>query len=221
MTPMLALALLLAMVGGRVVPALLRARKEGIGTGTPRPGRLAPADLPLIAAFALQLAGAGTGVTGACLILAGMAQGLRMAAWRLAALGMANASDLMLLVIAWLFLPAGLVLAGVALATGQAPGPGLHAIGMGAMGGLVLAIQSRALMERLPGALRPGGALIASFALVEAAALLRVILEPGPVTLPFTAGLWSLGWLTTAAAFLFAAARPLPHPVLSARRPRR
>lgn len=213
-TPILMLTILLAGVGGRIIPAFLRARR----TAPPMrggPGRWA--DLPLWAALALHLLSAPVRATGAMLILAGLAQALRAAFWPLRGLPRGGRADLVLLLIGWLWLPVGLVLGGLAqgFALGLPEATARHALAMGAFGGLMLAVMARAVMARAPGALRPGAAVLAAFGLIQIATLLRLI---GDAALPAALAAWSGGWLIAAGLFLRACRRPVPHPVLSARR---
>lgn len=215
-TPILILTILLAGVGGRIIPAFLHARL--MNTAHPTRGRFGRwADLPLWSALALHLLAAPDRATGAALILAGLAQALRAAFWPLKCLRRGARADLALLLIGWLWLPVGLVLAGLAqgFALGLPEAAARHALAMGAFGGLVLAVMARAVMRRAPGALRPGPAILAAFGLIQIATLLRLT---GDAALPAAVAAWSGGWLIAAGLFLRACRRPVPHPVLSARR---
>lgn len=213
----LSVALLVALVGGRIIPAFLLAR-AGV-TDTRRPplpplGRLA--DLALVLALLAYLARLGPQVTGATILAAAGMQGLRVAGWPLVRGLRGGQSDLVLLVIAWGWLPLGLCLLAASLGPGIGPPPAttLHALTMGLMGGMMLAVMARAWMIRLPGRLRPGPWLCLAFALIELAALLRLTLPASPGA---AALCWSLGWTLASASALAAVFRPVPHPVLSAR----
>lgn len=217
LTAVLGIALLVALVGGRIIPAFLRAR-AGHDTARrvalPISARLA--DLVLALAIPVHLADLGPGWTSLLLILAAMGQAARMTGWPLAQGMRGGQADLAGLVIAWLWLPLGLTLVGMALhpATGLSLPTALHALTIGLMGSMMFAVMARAWMRRVPGALRPGPMLGLAFACVQLAAVLRFVLaSPGPAAL-----CWTLGWTLATAASALALVRPVPRPVLSARR---
>lgn len=224
LTAVLALALLVALVGGRIVPAFLRAPPAAGPRGSLPPLALPPlarlADLALALALAAHLAGAGATATAVLLALAAAGQALRMAGWDLARGLRGDRPDLALLVIAWVWMPAGLALAALGLlAVPGVPGAApLHALGMGLMGGMVLAVMARAWMRRVSGGLRmvPGPVLGSAAALVHLATLLRLALPLSPTP---AALCWIAGWWLAAAAGIAALFRPVPQPVLSLRRP--
>lgn len=216
LTAVLAMALLVALVGGRIVPAFLAARAGSRSSrqAMPRGGRLA--DLVTALALALHLGGAPEGWTGTILLTAALAQALRLRRWSLTPVLRHWHGDLLLLVVAWLWLPLGLALLGAALAgLTSLPAPAaLHALTMGLMGGMILAVMSRSWMTRAPGRLRVGRVTAAAFLLLQLAAVLRLAL-PDPL-LPLLA--WTAGWTLATLESIRALGRPVPHPVLSARR---
>ena len=215
-------AALIGWIGGRAIPAFTRSWLL----------RRAPAPLPrdrkalAIAALVATMLGGGlvlggqTGAAGACLICAGIVQATRMAAWRSRLSGRYPA--LAMLHLAWLWLPCGLLLLGVALLRPDllAASAVLHALTMGAMGSMILAITARAAMARRDGLLIAGPALVLAFALVWLSALPRVF--PGlvapdwPDPLRVSALLWMLGWAVFLYGFRPALSGPVPAPVLSA-----
>jgi uncharacterized protein involved in response to NO len=218
LTAVLGMALLVALVGGRIVPAFLRARAGGeTATRLRLPAWVRLADLMLALAMAAHLADVGPHLTGALLLLAALGQALRMASWPLAKALHGGQTDLVVLVIAWLWLPVGLALTGLALHadTGLMLPTAQHALSMGLMGSMVLAVMARAWMRRVPGALQLGAGLGLGFALLQLATVLRLVLPatPAPAAL-----CWSLGWGFAVAAAGAALIRPVPQPVLSARR---
>lgn len=218
LTAVLGIALLVALVGGRILPAFLRARAGGATTRrirVPVAGRAA--DLTLALALAAHLAGLGPRLAGALMLLAALEQGLRLVGWPLAKGLRGGQSDLAVLVVAWLWLPAGLALTGIALRSDAGlPLPtALHALTMGLMGSMVLAVMARAWMRRVPGALRLGWLPGLAFALVQLATILRLAM-PGQTAA--AALCWSAAWGLACAAAIAALIRPVPHPVLSARR---
>ncbi|HRO14356.1 MAG TPA: NnrS family protein, partial [Paracoccus sp. (in: a-proteobacteria)] len=95
---------------------------------------------------------------------------------------------------AWLALAAGLALRGLA---GHLPLPqaaGVHLLGMGAMGGMIVAISGRAGMRRVDGCPRAGRLILTGFALIQTAALLRLAAAGQPGLIHPAAALWSAGW---------------------------
>lgn len=219
----LAMALIVAVVGGRIVPAFLASRAgqttQAQRGALPVTARLTDALLAL--ALVSHLAGVGDSVTGGLLLAAAVGQAARMGRWPLA-VGLAGGQgDLLMLVIAWVCLPVGLTLTATGLILPDAlaglPLPtGLHALTMGLMGGMILAVMARAYMRRAPGALRVGAWLALAFALVMISTLTRLILFATPVALSGPAALWCLGWTVFTLCALRSMAGPTPHPVLSA-----
>jgi uncharacterized protein involved in response to NO len=215
LTAALGMALLVALVGGRIIPAFLRARAGGNTTSRLRPAQWTrAADLTLALALAAHLAGLGPHWVGTLLLLAALGQTLRMADWHLAKGLHGQQADLALLVIAWLWLPAGFALTGTALQpeTGLSLPTAQHALTMGLIGSMVLAVMARAWMRRVPDALRLGPPL--AFALLQLATVLRLtLIDPVPATL-----CWSASWTLASFAATTALFRPVPRPILSARR---
>ena len=130
---------------------------------------------------------------------------------------------LLLLHLAWLWLPLALILAGLA----QTPWAGLdmatalHAVTMGAMGTMMLAIMGRAAMPRRGGRLAVSRPLALAFGLVSLATLLRLLMGcvamAGPATLlHLAASGWMAGWALFLWDFRHALQGPVPRPVLSA-----
>lgn len=218
LTAVLGLALLVALVGGRIIPAFLRARaRRETATRIHLPLSARLADLVLALTLAAHLAGLEPRGVGVLLLLAALGQALRMTGWPLTDGLRDRQADLAVLVIAWFWLPVGLALTGAALQpdTGLSLPTALHALTMGLMGSMVLAVMARSWMRRVPGALRLGAGPGIAFALVQLGTLLRLAVPTA--TVPATL-CWSLGWTLATAAALSALFRPVPHPVLSARR---
>lgn len=217
LTAALGMALLVALVGGRIIPAFLRARADGDTTTrlpVPVAGRVA--DLALALALAAQIAGLPPGLVGGLLLGAALGQALRVAGWGLAPGLRGGGLDLLALLLAWAWLPAGLALTGLSLgfAIGLPLPTALHGLTMGLMGSMILAVMARAWARRVPGALRLGPVATLALALLHLATLLRLS-QPDP-GLP--ALCWSAGWTLASGLALAAPFRPLPRPVLSARR---
>ena len=217
LTAALGMALLVALVGGRIIPAFLRARADGDTTSrlsVPVAGRVA--DLTLALALAAHLAGLPLRLTGGLLLAAGLGQALRVTGWALASALRGGGLDLLALLLAWAWLSAGLALVGLSHGfSASLPLPtALHGLTMGLMGSMILAVMARAWARRVPGALRLGPLLSLALALLHLATFLRLFLsDPG-----LSALCWSAGWALAAALALASLFRPMPRPVLSARR---
>lgn len=203
------LALLLALVGGRAVPAFLAA--EARRRGWP----VRPPPLPaLLGPLAIALAHLPP-LRGGMLLVAGL--------WCLARLRHGRAGRLLagaplsapaMLVWSWALLAAGLAATGLGLLS---PAPGLHLLTLGAAGGMIFAISARAAMRRAPlRGLVPLRRQSLGFALLLAAAGLRLAAEPFPAALGLSGLCWSAAWLCHLAAHVPALFRPAPWPVLSA-----
>lgn len=214
---------MIALVGGRAVPAFTRSWLTHRGL----PGVVrAPAPLAALAA-AMILAAAGLTLAGwhhaagGLLAAAGATQIARQMFWQ--PLRAAGSGALAMLHGAWAWHGLGLLLAGTALAAGDAAAQAdaIHAITMGAMGTMILALAGRAAMIRQPGELAAPPILALGFLLVSAAAV-RVALPPvdgGPDPVRLSALLWIGGWVAFLAALGPALGTPATRPVLSAARP--
>lgn len=197
---MAAIVLLVMLVGGRIVPSFTRnwlAREN--------PGRLpAPSgwfDTVSMAvgasALAIWIAAPDALVTGALLVCAGLLQAIRMARW--AGERTLRAPIILILHLAFAFIPLGFVLVGLAASTDITASAGIHAWSGGAFGAMTLAVMSRIGLShvRRPTVASPG--LQAIYALVIVAALARIAaaLNAGDAMLLLTIA--ALSW---SAAFL-------------------
>lgn len=217
-TAVLGMALLVALVGGRIIPAFLQARSgHDSATRTRLPITARLANLAMALALVAPLVGLPVALTRAVLLVAAVAQALRVRDWPLVKGLRGGQADLAVLVIAWVWMPLGLGLMAGSLGTVAAlsPSTALHAVTMGLMGSMILAVMARAWMPRVPGALRLGRMLGVAFSLVQIATLLRLglPLDPRPAAL-----CWIAGWTLASLAAIAAVFRPLPRPVLSAQR---
>jgi uncharacterized protein involved in response to NO len=193
-----AVIMLLMVIGGRIVPSFTRnwlARQ--------RPGRL-PAAFGRYDAVSIGCAGVALAAwvaapewraTGAALVASGLLQAVRLARWA----GERTWRDRLVLIlhVAYAFVPLGFVLVG-ASALGLVPASaGIHAWTGGAIGIMTLAVMSRASLGHTGRALVATHATQAIYALAVGSALARIgaALEPQ----------WS-GALLHVAAFAWAAA---------------
>jgi uncharacterized protein involved in response to NO len=160
------LAMLIALVGGRIVPSFTRnwLAKHRRGALLPAPeGALDRAALVLTV---LALGAWVFSVSPSILILAGLALALRLSRWR----GLATLREPLLFILhagyGWLAL--GLVLLGL-----EAPAA-LHALTVGAIGTMTLAVMTRATLGHTGRSLTADRVTCAIYVLVTLAAVLRV-----------------------------------------------
>lgn len=175
----LALAAILSLVlliGGRIIPSFTRnwlVREN--------PGRLpSPFDRLDGAAMIVGVVALGgwvfvphAAVTGALLIAAGLMHAARLARWA----GDRTTRDVLVLIlhVAYAFVPLGFLLTGLAVFfPAVAAGAGLHAWTVGAIGGVTLAVMSRATLGHTGQALHAGRALQVIYALIVLAAVARI-----------------------------------------------
>lgn len=186
--------LLVILIGGRVTPSFTR---NWLVRGNP--GRLpAAADRTDNAIVALSALAAAVwvavpqgGAASALLASAGVAQLARLARW----VGWRARRDALVLVlhVFYAFIPIGFILAALAAARPDiAPmSAGEHAWTVGAVGGMILAVMTRATLGHTGHALRASRAAVAIYAALAVAALARIAAALAPA--------WSLGLLHAAA----------------------
>jgi uncharacterized protein involved in response to NO len=195
-----AAVLLLTLVGGRVVPSFTRnwLARENPGR-LPAPfGRLDAAAILLSAlALAAWVALPESRLTGFAMLAAGALQAVRLARWA----GDRTWRDRLVLVlhIAYGFLPVGFVLGALA-AFGVVPASaGIHAWTVGAAGLMTLAIMSRSSLGHTGRALVASRPVQVAYALIGAAALARICAALHPAA---AFGLLHAAALAWAAGFL-------------------
>ena len=188
---------LVALVGGRIVPSFTRN-----WLGKARPDIAPPASpsrfdvaclLVTVAGIAAWVAAPDNEVASLMQVAAGLAAGLRLARWR----GLATVRNPLLVVLhagyAWLAL--GLVFLGLnGLLEWTAPAAALHALTVGAIGTMTLAVMTRASLGHAGRPLIAGRGTVGLYVLVTLAALLRLAapLSAHPVELTTLAGVaWS------------------------------
>ncbi|WP_406858434.1 NnrS family protein [Alsobacter sp. KACC 23698] len=201
-----AAVLLLTLVGGRVVPSFTRnwLARENPGR-LPAPfGRL---DVAAIVASALALAAwvaaPETLATGGAMLCAGALQAVRLARWA----GERTWRDRLVLVlhVAYAFVPIGFVLGALA-AFGVGPASaGIHAWTVGAVGLMTLAIMSRASLGHTGRALVASLPVQTAYGLLGAAALARICAAIHPAAafglLHAAALAWAAGFLVFALSY--------------------
>lgn len=171
-------ALLIAMIGGRIVPSFTANWLAQRGRGeeprrSERLDRLALLSLALM--IAADLALPQSAASGAAAFVAALVNLLRLSGWR----GPATRSEPLLwaLHLGYLWLVLGLALKGLGdLGAGLPGNLSIHALTIGAIGTMTMAVMSRAALGHTGRALRAPAGLAAAYLLVSAAALVRIAL---------------------------------------------
>ena len=168
--------ILLALVGGRVIPAFTA---NAVAEAAPRHNRIVEilAFATLLAVVAVDLAGPGVlpvPVWMALLVLAALAHAVRLALWQ--PMKTRHLALLWMMPVAYAWIPVSLVLRAAAAGGGWgvAPGAGVHAFTIGAMLGLMLAMMMRSALGHGGRDLVAAPADVIIFLLVQAAAVMRV-----------------------------------------------
>ena len=199
-----AVIVLIALVGGRIVPSF-----TNNWLSRNNPGRLPKPfsryDAVTLACTAAALAAwvivPAAIVTGWAMLLVGVMQTVRLARWA----GDRTTADRLVLVlhVAYAFVPLGFLLNGLSIVAGLPASAGIHAWAAGAVGLMTLAVMTRASLGHTGHALQAGPATQAIYGLVFAGAVLRVVAAlSGNVLLLESAGvLWLGGFLLFALAY--------------------
>jgi uncharacterized protein involved in response to NO len=196
--------LLIGLIGGRIIPSFtlnwLKKRGEAH-----LPARFGAADKAamalLVAALAVWVVAPEGGLAGAALILAGLATLIRLVRWRGQRAGVEPLVWSLHLGFAWI--PVGLLLTGLGALLSEVPQvAGMHALTAGAMGGMTLAVMTRATLGHTGRPLAADRWTAAIYLMVAAAAIFRV-------AAPFSEGaylplLWISGVAWIAAFGFFA-----------------
>lgn len=172
---------LVSLIGGRIVPAFTRNALASAG----RPVEIAsPAWLGVAGNVAVALAGAlivldappaAAGI--AALAAAGLAA-LRLAAWH--GWKTRRIPLLWILHLAWLWVPVGLALYGLALLVdGISEGAALHALGVGAAATMIVAVSSRAALGHTGRPLIAPRPMVVAYLLLTMSAIARVLAALG------------------------------------------
>lgn len=173
---LLALCLMIAVLGGRVTPAFTRNAMKRSGApeaAWPKSRRVVDVGAILLLAFSIValILGAPAQVTGALALGSGAAQLVRIGFWR--PLWVLRQPILWALHLGMGLLGAGLMLWG---ASGLGWGDeiaALHVLGIGAVGGMTLAVMSRAILGHTGRALAAPGPVALAYGLIAVAAGLR------------------------------------------------
>ena len=193
--------LLITIVGGRIVPSFTRnwlVREN--------PGRL-PVPFNRLDAVAIGLSALALALwaflperseTGAALLVAAIANAVRLGRWA----GDRTLRDPLVIILhlAYAFIPLGMLLAALAILYPEAvaPAAAVHAFGVGAIGTMTLAVMARATLGHTGRALRAGKAGTFVFGAVVIAALVRIAAAlglPGDWPIHLAACAWAAAFL--------------------------
>lgn len=201
--PLLALftlVILIAVIGGRIVPLftsnwLVKAGRVAPPPATPLVDRAGLAAVPLAALC--EVLAPGSAIGGAVLVLAGGLTLARLARWH----GLATLAEPLVTVLhvgyAWLGI--GLIVLGLSSLSDWVPRiAGLHALTAGAIATMLVAVMTRASLGHAGRPLTADRATLAVYALITAAAVTRV-LSPwfpgqGMRLIDLSGGLWIAGF---------------------------
>lgn len=166
---------MIAVLGGRITPAFTRnaMQRAGRSEGLPVSHRWIelPAVLLAIALPLAWLAGLPEAATGLVALAAGLAQFARLAGWRS---GWTRGQPILwTLHLSIALLGLGYLAAGLAAFGQGSEVAALHLLGIGAVGGMTLAVMSRATLGHSGRALVAPGAVVASYLLLPLAAAAR------------------------------------------------
>ena len=196
---------LISLVGGRIIPSFTRNWLAKSRPATPSPVPQNRFDVAALVVTTIALLGWAAApdnpVTSGAAILAGIMVALRLSRWR----GRHTGAEPLLLIlhIGYGWLAFGLVLLGVSGLAGLLPATAaLHALTVGAIGTMTLAVMTRATLGHTGRPLAAGPVTTAIYGLITIAAVLR-ILSPfaGAETEP---ALWAAGIAWSGAFGLFA-----------------
>jgi uncharacterized protein involved in response to NO len=213
------LVLMIAVVGGRIVPVFTHnwLHVNAIPGGVPR--RYPWLDATAIASVAvfalLQIVRVPDALAGVVALAAGLANGLRLALWR--GLATRRAPIVWVLHVGYAWLVIGMLLAAMgAFAGGIWNMAAMHAFGVGAVGTMILAVMSRASLGHTGRALVAPSAIVLAYYLITLAAVLRVF---GAAVVPahYPEILLAAGsaWMAAFALFIYVFAPILATPRIS------
>lgn len=197
-------ALLIAVIGGRIVPSFTRNWLATIRSPhtASMPGPMKAYDKGSIAVLAVALLGwialPASPITGGLLLLAGLTQLVRLARWK----GFATLAEPLVWSLhagyAWLGIAAGLIGAAILWPGIISPAAGVHAMAAGLIGTMTLAVMTRASLGHTGRARSANWLTTLIYVLVQLGAILRVCAALHGIDMTLLvagAGLWSGAFL--------------------------
>lgn len=194
-------ALMIAVVGGRIVPSFtsnaLRLNDDQSEV-VHRPRLDMSVIGTMILLVLLDATGADARAVGAVAIVAGGLNGVRLVGWH--GVRMLGQPIVAVLHVGYAWLVAGLLAKGAGAFGVLPPTTALHALAIGAIGTMTLAVMSRAALGHTGRPLVVAPATVAAYGLVSAAALVRILAPPlfpqlGAHAFAASGLLWSLAFI--------------------------
>lgn len=211
-----AYVMLIAVVGGRIVPSFTRNWLSRHGA-TRLPASLGRFDAVALVVTGLALlawtATPETPLTAALAVLSAVLQTIRLLRWN----GWAARSDALVFVlhVGYGFLPLGLLAIGLSALGIQSPASALHVLTVGAIGSMTFAVMSRAALGHTGRALRATPPVQLAYVALALAGLARPLAEMLPdIYLPILSASGAL-WILAFGLFLFVYAPILLRPGLT------
>lgn len=204
---------LIMLIGGRIVPSFTRNWLARRASG-PMPIPFGRFDALTIAvgviALAIWVVTPSGSVAAAALIVAACLHVIRLARWA----GYRTARDRLVLIlhVAYAFVPVGFLLSALAALDVVQPSAGIHALTAGAIGTMTLAVMSRASLGHTGRALQASAATQVVYAAIVIAALARIAAALVPdqmmTFLPIAGFAWVIAFIGFAAVYAGALCTP-------------
>ena len=189
----------MSVMGGRVIPMFTANTVPGAGVARLRATELLALG-SVLALLGADLLDAPDAVLGAVAGVAALAHAARLALWR--PWRTLRHPILWILHLSYAWIPVHLALRALAAGDFVLPALATHALTVGAIGGLTLGMMTRTARGHTGRPLRAGGMEIACYALVQLAAVVRVLVPLALPSLYFSAtGLSALLWFLAFALF--------------------
>ncbi len=189
------IVLIESVMGGRVIPAFTMSATPGLKLQSAR--RLEPVVLAASAVALTLWVLAPPGPWGVLAFgVAAAAQALRLSGWQ--SMVTRGRPILWILHVSYAWVPIGFVLLALAQAGLLAQSAGIHALAVGATGGLIIGMMTRTARGHTGRPLRVTALEVTAYTLVLAAAVLRALVPiaaPQPVVLIAAAAAWSSAFL--------------------------
>lgn len=215
---------LVTLIGGRIVPSFTRNWLVRRGE-TRMPAAFGKYDRVSIVIGGLALTSWSVFpenlISGLLLAAAGVLHLVRLTRWRGAATW--RSPLLLMLHAAYAFVPIGLLAAAAGVLDVMGTAAGMHLLGIGAVGGMTVAVMIRATQGHTGRDLTAGPALTLAFILIVSAALVRAVLPEATVGgldgIALAALFWTLGYGIVAVRLLPWLVRPKAAPKAPSPRP--
>lgn len=201
------IVMMIALIGGRIIPSFTRNWLAKQGAAAPLPGQPGRFDVAALATTALALIGwvaaPDAAATGYALLIAAAVQVVRLARWQ--GVRAVREPIVLILHIAYLWIPVGLSLLGLSIVTGTfQASAALHALTAGAMAGMTLAVMTRATRGHTGRDLTAGPMTIAIYVLITLAAAIRVAAPILPISYLAAIHLAATAWIGAFVLFVVA-----------------